>query len=116
MFAPAVDGQGGLGCALRIDPTVALLSQEDQQDNEANHWQQHDQLPPATPLGVVKSSAGGCMDGSSVASVKRALSLGLITDAAALTRRVKRTNHQYSERDARPLKSAYFAKQIFMDS
>lgn len=56
------------------------------------------------------------IDGSSIPSENRPLSMLLIIDAAADTRTMKRANHQYSERLAFPVKSAYLERQIWIDS
>jgi len=44
------------------------------------------------------------------------LSKGLMTDRARLTTTTNRKNHQYSGREAVPLKSAYLEKQTLMES
>jgi hypothetical protein len=51
-----------------------------------------------------------------VASVKSAPTVLLTIEAAALPSMTKRKNHQYSDREAVPEKSAYLAKQTLIDS
>lgn len=54
--------------------------------------------------------------GSSVPREKRPLRSGLIIEVAKLTKAKNSMNHQYSERDALPLKSAYLPKHTLIDS
>lgn len=54
--------------------------------------------------------------GNKTAREKRADTLSLTMPAAAVARNTKRHHHQNSERDARPEKSAYLEKQVWIDS
>ncbi|MNH48105.1 hypothetical protein D3C79_1116960 [compost metagenome] len=56
------------------------------------------------------------MDGSKVAKAKMPPRTSLIDERPRLTRIMNSTNHQYSERLARPLKSAYLLKHTCTDS
>jgi hypothetical protein len=55
-------------------------------------------------------------DGSSVASENSPLNIELIMDAPALANTMNSMNHQYSGRDALPVKSAYFSKHTLIAS
>lgn len=54
--------------------------------------------------------------GSRVPTEKRPLRIGLIIEVARLAKSKNSMNHQYSEPDALPLKSAYLAKHTLIDS
>ena len=54
--------------------------------------------------------------GSRVPIEKRPLRIGLIIEMAKLAKTKNSMNHQYSEREALPLKSAYLPKHTLIDS
>ena len=54
--------------------------------------------------------------GVNVMSEKIPLSRWLTGTSAKPPTTMNRTNHQYSEREASPWKSKYFAKQVWIDS
>ena len=70
------------------------------------------------PLRFVSCSlrVAAAMIGNIVPSEKRMLTVGEIAWAAIPPRKQNKANHQYSERDALPLKSAYFEKQTLIES
>ena len=55
-------------------------------------------------------------EGNKVPRRKMVLTRSLTKDVATPTRTMNRKNHQYSDRDARPLKSAYLERQTRTDS
>ena len=70
------------------------------------------------PLRLVSCSllVAAAIDGNNVASEIKPLKMELNSDVATLAKITNKKNHQYSERDALPLKSAYLVKHVLTDS
>jgi hypothetical protein len=70
------------------------------------------------PLRFVSCSlrAPTARQGKRVPRLKRIDTVSLITVAAIEAKTTNRVHHQYSDRDARPLKSAYLEKHVLIDS
>lgn len=85
-------------------------------DDPADERDQPDEQKPAALVDVVQAAHAGGQRRQQDGQQLNPETVSLIMPQPSETRKLKRKNHQYSERDALPSKVAYFEKQVRIDS
>lgn len=105
--------------AVLVSDRLAVLNKPYNQNNSTNNGYEDQQPEPARLADIVKTTENKAKSGRKSANVTMPLRISPVSPNGLSTtpiRKVKSTHHQYSEREARPVKQQYLSKPILMAS